>query len=203
MIARSFYFLRHGETDANVQQLLQGSMDTLLNDNGREQARLAAQILKNHPIDRIIASPLKRVIETANIVNQILQKPIEFDGRLQEKCFGLYEGKNREQIEQWKKDNNYIDPPIEHQTGFPAPPQGENYETFSGRILNAVMDGLAKYPDENVLFVSHGGVFTALHFHFWENIVKTKNAHPYHFRYAPEKWHLECLVTPYKDVFCA
>lgn len=198
MIARSFYFLRHGETDANVQKILQGSTNTPLNDNGRAQAELAAIILKSQPIDRIVASPLLRAAETAEIVNRLLNKPLTFDARLQERHFGIYEGKNPEQIEQWKIENNYLNPPLEPETGYAILPDGEGYTPFRTRIVDAMREALLEHASENVLFVSHGAVFMTLHKHLLNENVKTKNANPYHFDYQADKWCLNCLVTQYE-----
>src|SRR5688572_566464 len=129
MIARSFYFLRHGETDWNVEGRVQGHTDTPLNENGRAQARAAIYILKKHKIDRIVSSTLNRAFETAQIVNAVLNLPIETDERLCERNFGVYEGLVGPEIEAWKLANAHRIGPIEEETGFPAPPEGEDYAT--------------------------------------------------------------------------
>jgi broad specificity phosphatase PhoE len=195
MFSRGFYYLRHGETDYNVQKILQGHSDIPLNATGREQAQKAAQILARHPIDRIIASPLLRAAETAQIINTVLQKPINYDDRLKERNFGLFEGLNGEQVAQWELDNHYLVTPVETETGFRPPPEGEIYAVFEKRVTEVIADYLNRYPDEELLFVAHGRVFATLHYTLFARDIFSNNAHPYYFRQTEDTWNLDCLIT--------
>lgn len=87
--------VRHGETRENVERIIQGQLDTDLNDRGRHQAELTGRFLSSTRIDRIIASPLKRVAETAKAIHrhQPSTLKLEYDDRLKERCFGVLEGK--------------------------------------------------------------------------------------------------------------
>jgi len=67
--ARSFLCLRHGVTEWNQQGLFQGRTDIPLNDEGVSQAREAALHLRNLRLDHIVASPLRRAVQTAEIVS--------------------------------------------------------------------------------------------------------------------------------------
>jgi len=60
--------IRHGETDWNRERVFRGVFDIPLNDNGRDQARLAAEALRSDKIDAAYTSPLSRAVETAGIV---------------------------------------------------------------------------------------------------------------------------------------
>jgi broad specificity phosphatase PhoE len=64
--------LRHGDTDANDSNVFRGMLDPGLNDEGVLDAHRAAQFLKKFQIERIIASPLLRAIETAEICSGAL-----------------------------------------------------------------------------------------------------------------------------------
>ncbi len=194
MISRSFYFLRHGETDANVQKIFQGHGDNPLNANGRAQAQAAAEILRHYSINRIISSPLQRALETAEIINAVLQKPLSCEDALKERDFGLYEGKSVSWVMQWEKDNLPRDALIEIETGYPAPPDGEIYGDFQARVIDGVIRNLARYPDETILFVGHGKVFGALHHTLFQADLYSNNAQPYHFDYADDKWMLHRLA---------
>ena len=88
-----FWFLRHGETDYNAKGLSQGAIDVPLNGTGRAQARAAALLLKDAGIAAIFASPMRRTRETAEIVNETLQLPLNFEPDLREVVFGGMEGK--------------------------------------------------------------------------------------------------------------
>jgi broad specificity phosphatase PhoE len=75
MLPRSFYFVRHGETDWNKEGRIQGHTDIPLNATGRQQAEHAAPVFLRRPIDIIVTSNLSRAYETASIINAALQKP--------------------------------------------------------------------------------------------------------------------------------
>ncbi len=85
------YIIRHGETDGNKKNQLQGRRNILLNEKGRAQAKEAREKLKDISFDVVYSSPLDRAKETAQIVtNQSC--PILFDDRLLEMDYGPYEG---------------------------------------------------------------------------------------------------------------
>ena len=83
-------FMRHGRSRADDENVIEGRYDAPLTDVGREQAEARAQELKSREItfDRIIASPLKRACETAQIVGKILSIGVEFDEDWMEKDNG-------------------------------------------------------------------------------------------------------------------
>lgn len=91
------YLLRHGETDWNKKRLLQGHTDTLLNEKGRQQVEETARKLADLSIsmDAIVASPLKRAKESAQIAARVLgfpQEKIVVEDLLIERGFGDGEG---------------------------------------------------------------------------------------------------------------
>src|ERR1700749_3281073 len=87
----AFWFLRHGETDWNAQNLSQGSVDIPLNETGLAQARSASLLLRNRGIRAIIASPLSRARVTAEIAAAELGLPLQIDDGLREVAFGVQE----------------------------------------------------------------------------------------------------------------
>ena len=98
------YFIRHGQTNWNIEKKLQGQTDIPLNNSGRKQAEEAAEeIVKKLKIDRIISSDLSRAIETAEIINKRIGVKITLDKRLREENYGEYEGRQVADItvEQW------------------------------------------------------------------------------------------------------
>ena len=86
------WYVRHGQTDWNVEGRIQGSTDIPLNQTGIEQAYQVKQLLDQESFDLVLASPLLRAYETAKII--CLDKAVEIEGdeRLKERNFGSYEG---------------------------------------------------------------------------------------------------------------
>ena len=89
------YIIRHGETDLNAKAVMQGRLDAPLNESGRELAAVTGIAMKGVRFDHCISSPLKRAVETAEILlresgNEI---PVSLDERLLEIDFGETEGK--------------------------------------------------------------------------------------------------------------
>lgn len=84
------YIIRHGKTDLNQKNVLQGRSNQPLNDEGIEQAKKAAEKLKGIFFDHIFTSPLSRAIQTAEIVAK--GKKLVIDDRLIEMDYGPYEG---------------------------------------------------------------------------------------------------------------
>lgn len=90
----NLYVIRHGQTDWNINNLLQGSSDIELNSNGIEEAKKVSTMLKNNDFNIIYSSPLKRAFDTATYVNRYHNKDIFIDSRLIERNFGDFEGTN-------------------------------------------------------------------------------------------------------------
>ena len=64
----TLYLVRHGETVDNANQIMQGQTQGELNENGIRQAQEVSEAWKDRPIDVVIASDLKRSIDTARII---------------------------------------------------------------------------------------------------------------------------------------
>ena len=140
------YLVRHGQTDWNIEGKLQGKIDIKLNENGRRQSRMIAQIILKLNIDKIISSDLIRARETAEIINEIIGKNITFDERIREVNYGILEGMSRNSVtqEMWNIYNN-----------VPEKLKAEaNVHLF--KRIKSFFDELQN-SKENILIVTHGG----------------------------------------------
>ncbi len=73
---KKIYFVRHGESEANVDGIRRGA-ETKLTNNGKEQARIVALRFKNIPADIVLSSPYDRAYETGQIIAKENNIPIE------------------------------------------------------------------------------------------------------------------------------
>ena len=99
MSVRKALFIRHGQTDYNLEHRLQGSMPVPLNECGRAQSQSLAAYLKTVQIDAIYTSPRSRALETAAIIGEALGQKINEDERLAEIAFGDFEGHTFAEVE--------------------------------------------------------------------------------------------------------
>lgn len=138
--------MRHGTTEWNIQNIVQGQTDIPLHTIGIKEAEKA--IIKNNEIineiTHVFYSPLKRASETAKIITQFLNCPKIELLDIQEWHLGDIQGK------QWPEK----DIPGAYKTF--NPPNGETWVQFSARVLNALNYGLQN--SELPLFVAHGGI---------------------------------------------
>ena len=84
------YIIRHGQTELNRRQVLQGRSDACLNETGIAQAQQMAEALAGVVFCRVFSSPLRRAVQTARIVAPNVEP--EMDERLIEMDYGPYEG---------------------------------------------------------------------------------------------------------------
>jgi probable phosphoglycerate mutase len=161
-----FWFLRHGETDWNAQNLSQGNVDIPLNAHGIAQAHAAAERLRNRGITTIIASPLSRANDTACVVADVLGLPVSLDEGLREVSFGVKEG---HPMGDWFA--TWV-------AGDFTPEGAESFAALRARATAALNRALTQPAP--VLIVAHGALFRATRAEMGlEPNVRTPNATPY------------------------
>jgi broad specificity phosphatase PhoE len=89
----TIYIVRHGETEHNINEIIQGQIDSPLTEKGKKQAKARAEDLKNMHFDAIFSSDLGRTVQTSQILKINRQLEINTTKLLREKFFGIYEGK--------------------------------------------------------------------------------------------------------------
>ncbi|HEY9747400.1 MAG TPA: histidine phosphatase family protein [Allocoleopsis sp.] len=156
--------VRHGETEWNRQKRFQGQIDVPLNDNGREQARQAAEFLRDISIDAAVSSSMQRPKETAEIILQYHPAvELKLDDELQEISHGLWEGKLESEIE--------AEFPGELQRWQATPeavqmPEGENLQQVWDRAIaawNAIVEtAAASETPQTVMVVAHDAINKAI-----------------------------------------
>jgi broad specificity phosphatase PhoE len=152
----SFVFLRHGESIGNAESRWQGQSDYALTERGRAQARALAERWKTEGVkfDLVIASPLVRAKETAEIVASALNAKIEIDPILLERNIGEMEGLTADEVRR-RPQPPYITP------YDPVGGEGEGDWALFLRAGQALHDLVRRSPG-SYLIVSHGGLLNQL-----------------------------------------
>ncbi len=153
------YLVRHGETDLNVSGVYYGWTDCSLNEKGLTQAEGLKETLKASAFDAVIASSLKRALETAAIVASCPLAAVIQDERLRELHFGEWEGmhytevreKHKDLWDQWGQDWKNT-----------APPSGESFRDFCSRVEASLEEVLEKHRGKKILLVTHQGCFRVI-----------------------------------------
>lgn len=151
MTTTHIQFIRHGETDWNVDNRYQGSTDIPLNEIGRQQAAALAEAMRGEEWDHIVSSPLSRAIETAEAVAGaigISRDDIVPDARAMERSYGDAEGLTLAEREQVWPGGDW--------------PGLEDWESVAVRGME-MMDELARdHAGKRVLVVAHGGLINSV-----------------------------------------
>lgn len=151
MPTRSFYIVRHGETEWNKEGRLQGILDIPLNETGVAQAHLARRLVANTPVTLVASSTLTRASATAAIIVSDRNIRLLQSKTLGEKDYGSFAGKLRNDLR--KQFGIPMDQPL-----TPVlPPDAEQPGATAARICSAIATILAENPNDTVLFVTHAG----------------------------------------------
>lgn len=135
------YIARHGQTEENLQRILQGQMPGTLTEEGIHQAEELRDKLKDVDFGCIYSSDLRRALKTARIIAEPHNCPLIEEPLLRERDFGIHTG------------GPYIS--ISHGLD----PSAETMEQLAQRgvnFLNAIIHSISRMQEEPVLAVSHG-----------------------------------------------
>ena len=137
--------IRHGETVDNARQIMQGQTQGELNEQGRAQARQVAERLTAEQIDAVVASDLRRAIQTAEIIAAPHGLSVQTTELLRERDWGGFTGRFIPDLkgEVWPYDIETL----------------ENLLSRAGEFIAFVKK---TYPGKKVLAVGHGIVNKAV-----------------------------------------
>lgn len=149
--------VRHGETDKNIGNSLHGLDDPeTLNDTGRKQIISTSVKLKTFSPSKIYSSKERRALESAKILSNNLDIPIEDLAGLQERNWGIFTGKP------WGDVKKVLDPMTLDERYNYVPQDGESWKTFETRLIASIKKVTKDNPDKTIVVVTHGGAIRAL-----------------------------------------
>lgn len=154
------WLVRHGQTDGNLHNIVQGQRDVPLNATGIEQARVLAEQLKDVVFNAVYSSDLSRAMQTATIIAETKGLKVIPDARLREIRQGVWEGLPFEQVlKEFQPD--FTPNPL-----YITTPRAEGAESVAevlARMVEAANESLARHPGGRVLFCTHGMASAALY----------------------------------------
>lgn len=152
-VPTTLLLLRHGRTMMTAARQFSGSGfdGPALDEEGRLQAVGAAQSLTESGAVAVVSSPMRRTVETAEIVARELKVPVQVDEGWRELDFGAWEGLTFPQV------GDRFPTELAEWLGKPdaTPPGGEPIEAMVARVAAARDRALAQFPGETVVVVTH------------------------------------------------
>ena len=155
----TLYLIRHGENPANItKEFSHRLIDYSLTPKGILQAQQTGAYFKSQQIDAIYCSPLKRAIETAEIIGQALGvRPVIME-EFREVNVGALEALGGSP-ENWATHDSIVQAWFEGQPDVIFP-EGENYHMLLDRMRSGVQQILSEQDGKRAIIVGHGGIFT-------------------------------------------
>ena len=154
------YFVRHGESEANLlREFSNRGFRHGLTERGFQQAEQLGQNLDPIPFKTIYSSPLKRAVQTAEILQQHLNCPLEITDALREFDTGILEGKSDPKswsIHAWVFNQWFAGNWEAHIPG------GESRLDIQARFMPLIDKLRRNLSEENILLVGHGGTFQCM-----------------------------------------
>ncbi len=147
---------RHGETAWNREGRFQGHADPPLNEAGRAQARELSAALAREQLAAVYSSPLRRALETAEIVAETHGLEPVLVEALREVDVGSWQGLTRAEVE--RRFPEQYARWLDFGQGWD---DGESYEQMGERVVAALLELAAAHDGDRILAVTHGGPIRA------------------------------------------
>ncbi len=165
--ATTFYIIRHGQSDGNIQKIVQGQSDSHLTEEGKRQALQLGSDLRDVNFDVAFSSDSVRAKETAEIVAVEKRLAVHENELLREHSMGQWEGQDEEvyhatYVELFEKYEKLSE---EEKWQSKIPDDVESDEEVKARFLKFASETANRYPGKTVLVVTHGGVIRCLLVH--------------------------------------
>ena len=153
------YLIRHGITEWNATNRIQGHSDIPLSDTGHEQARRVGGYFARRPLAALYTSHLARSRQTAEAIAAQTGLPLTVEQHWAEIHLGEWEGLTPDEVNErydgayhlWRTEPSRV-----------TIPRGEPVGKFRERVRVMAADILARHADGDVAIVCHGGVIAAL-----------------------------------------
>jgi len=149
--------VRHGETNKNVKNNLHTFDDSeSINKTGIKQIKATADRLSSFLPSLVFSSKEKRALESAKIISDTLNIPVEEIAGMQERNWGIFTGKS------WKEVEKVLGSMTLEERYNYLPQGGESWKIFETRLVNVIKKITKNHKDDTIVIVTHGGAIRAL-----------------------------------------
>ena len=186
---RKIFVMRHADPENKTGTMYGNLPGFHLGDKGKEQSKEASDFLRRYPLDIIIVSNLERAQETGEIIAETdpNHPQIIIDQRTHDVGIEPVQGKIT--LSEWKANRDEImQNRLDGKDGFERPIDCQK------RIVEAFWDNVRKYPDKNILFVSHGDPIWFLSLEFMEKEFDLTKPYPDTHSWFPDKAEIREVV---------
>ena len=154
-------FVRHGETDWNVELRMQGQIDIALNAVGEAQALATGRYFEGRTAAALYSSDLLRARQTAQPIAQALRLKPTLLPELRERNFGRCEGLTFAEVAARHADDAQAI--VTRDPDYCAPGGGESRRQHAARILGCVAQLVGRHGGQTIVVVTHGGVLDVIY----------------------------------------
>ncbi len=146
--------IRHGQSNGNSKNIVQGTQDEGLSELGKEQANKLSEYFNVNDLSAIYSSNLGRAIQTAEPTAKKLNLNIKINPDLQEAGFGIWEGLTYEGV----REQFPVEYSAWHKNYYIRPPWFESFELHQKRIRKSIETILSNHSiDDKIAVFTHGG----------------------------------------------
>ncbi len=153
------FLIRHGQSEWNKLNMIQGQKNTVLTDFGKKQALSIGNRLINEDIDIIYTSDLARAYTTAKIISDVIHKPLISSEFLREISFGPWEGLSIQEIQEKYRDEYSIWLKEPHKLNIDGV---ETLKILQARAMKYIEHIINENKGKNIAIVSHGAILKTL-----------------------------------------
>ncbi len=146
------YFVRHGTTDWNKEEIFRGRLDCKLNETGQAEARALAEYFRDIRLQAVYSSPLSRAMETAQAVAEAKALQVVPHPEFIDIDFGEWQGLPLKEVREKYSELYRLWQERPEAIHFPG---GENLARVRARAWEGLQKVVREHPDKTALILSH------------------------------------------------
>lgn len=186
--------IRHGETDWNAEQRIQGQIDIPLNETGRAQALAMAFNSAHHRFSSVFSSDLSRALETARALAVREQLEVKTLSALRERHYGIFQGVTKHEAPARYPEAFALYLSRDLHYNFDT---GESLTVFAQRVMDVFEWMIVHHANEQFAVICHAGLLDVMYRNATGRPLDTArdfaipNSALNWFHHDGQRWHLD------------